>query len=242
MTTLIESATAAGTAGLERLQTAAENPIVREYGLTDYVRVWKRMARFAATAGPETREEIWLLRHKPVFTLGQTGTRKHVLSPGDIPIIQTDRGGQVTYHGPGQWVIYPLLDLRRRRMGIRDLVDLIETAVIAALAEAGIAAAIRPGAPGVYVDDAKIAALGLRIRRGWSYHGLSLNVDMNLSPFRAINPCGYRGLKVVQVADLIGRRSGLMKYMGNLLIESILLQLERYPAGVARLAGEAVHV
>ncbi len=204
-------------------------PIMRDFGLVDYAPVWKRMARFAATAGPETREEIWLLSHKPVFTLGQTAKQEHLLAPGAIPVIQTDRGGQVTYHGPGQLVVYPLLDLRRRGMGIRQLVGLIETALIEALAKAGIAASTHPGAPGVYVGEAKIAALGLRIRRGWSYHGLSLNVDMDLAPFNLINPCGFRGLEVTQVADLLGGETGLMERMKSLLTEAGLRQLKRFP-------------
>lgn len=218
-------------------------PIVRDFGLVDYVPVWKRMARFAATAGPETREEIWLLSHKPVFTLGQAAKREHLLAPGAVPVIQTDRGGQVTYHGPGQLVIYPLLDLRRRGMGIRQLVDLIETALIEALAEVGISAATRPGAPGVFVGQAKIAALGLRIRRGWSYHGLSLNVDMDLAPFSSINPCGFRGLEVTRVADLVGGEIGLMDRMKTLLTEASMRQLERFPLRQERATkGEAAHV
>lgn len=219
-----------------------QEPIVRDFGLVDYVPVWKRMARFAATSSPETREEIWLLSHKPVFTLGQAAKQEHLLAPGAIPVIQTDRGGQVTYHGPGQLVVYPLLDLRRRGMGIRQLVDLIETALIEALAKAGISAATRPGAPGVFVGEAKIAALGLRIRRGWSYHGLSLNVDMDLAPFGSINPCGFRGLEVTQVADLAGGEIGLMDGMKTLLTEASLRQLRRFPPRRGRaLKGEAAH-
>ena len=202
--------------------------IVRDFGLVGHVPVWKRMARFAATAGPETREEIWLLSHEPVFTLGQAGKQEHLLAPGAIPVIQTDRGGQVTYHGPGQLVVYPLLDLRSRGMGIRQLIDLLETALVEALAKTGIAATTRPGAPGVYVGEAKIAALGLRIRRGWSYHGLSLNVDMDLAPFSLINPCGFRGLEVTQVADLAGAETGLMDRMKSLLMEAILHRLEQF--------------
>ena len=217
-------------------------PIVRDFGLVDYVPVWKRMARFAATAGPDTREEIWLLSHKPVFTLGQAAKQEHLLDPGAVPVIQTDRGGQVTYHGPGQLVVYPLLDLRRRGMGIRQLVDLIEAALIEALAEAGIIAATRPGAPGVFVAEAKIAALGLRIRRGWSYHGLSLNVDMDLAPFSLINPCGFRGLEVTQVANLAGGEIGLMDRMKTLLTEASLHQLKRFPPRQGRaVKGEAAH-
>ncbi len=204
-------------------------PILREYGLTDYTAVWRRMARFAAEAGPQTPEEIWLLSHRSVFTLGQSGKAEHVLSPGDIPVVRTDRGGQVTFHGPGQWVLYPLLDLRRRGLGVKRLVSLLENAVIETLARFGIAARIRAGAPGVYVGEAKIAALGLRIRRGWSYHGLSLNVDMDLGPFRAINPCGFKGLPVTQIADLLGPRPGLMENTAELLMDNLLAQLDRFP-------------
>ena len=216
-------------------------PIVRELGLTDYIPVWRRMARFAAAAGPETGEEIWLLSHQPVFTLGQAAKPEHLLSPGEIPVIQTDRGGQVTYHGPGQLVVYPLLNLRRREMGIRDLVNLIEMAVIDSLAEAGISASRSRGAPGVYVEGAKIAALGLRIKRGWSYHGLSLNVDMDLTPFKAINPCGYEGLQVVQVADLAGPRPGLMQTMAESLTEHLLSHLNQFPLRQGRRGREAIH-
>lgn len=216
------------------------DPIVRDFGLVDHVPVWKRMARFAATAGPETREEIWLLSHRPVFTLGQAGKREHLLAPAAIPVIQTDRGGQVTYHGPGQLVVYPLLDLRGRGMGIRQLVDLLETALIEALAETGIDAATRPGAPGVYVGEAKIAALGLRVRRGWSYHGLSLNVDMDLAPFGSINPCGFQGLEVTQVADQTGAEFGLMDRMKTLLTEAILHRLEPFASRRGRLVAEEV--
>ena len=216
-------------------------PVARDFGLVDYVPAWKRMARFAATAGPETREEIWLLSHTPVFTLGQSGRREHLLAPGDIPVVQTDRGGQVTFHGPGQLIVYPLLDLRRRGIGIRQLVDLIETALIEALGRVGITAETRPGAPGVFVGAAKIAALGLRIRRGWSYHGLSLNVNMDLRPFSAIDPCGYRGLEVTQVANLIDEEIGSMDRMKGLLTETILRQLERFPLRDRHPAREAAH-
>ncbi len=216
-------------------------PVARDFGLVDYVPAWKRMARFAATAGPETREEIWLLSHTPVFTLGQSGRREHLLAPGDIPVVQTDRGGQVTFHGPGQLVVYPLLDLRRRGIGIRQLVDLIETALIEALGRVGITAETRPGAPGVFVGAAKIAALGLRIRRGWSYHGLSLNVNMDLRPFSAIDPCGFRGLEVTQVANLIDEEIGSMDRMKGLLTEAILRQLERFLLRDRHPAREAAH-
>lgn len=148
-------------------------------------------------------DEIWALQHHPVYTQGQAGRVEHVLAPGDIPVVAADRGGQVTYHGPGQLVFYPLVQLRRRGLDVRQLVSALEASVIAWLAELGIAAATRPRAPGVYVDDAKIASLGLRIRRGRSYHGVAVNVAMDLAPFARINPCGYAGLRMTQVADLL---------------------------------------
>ncbi len=154
---------------------------------------------------------MWLLSHKPVFTLGQAGRREHLLDPGSIPVVQTDRGGQVTYHGPGQLVIYLLLDLRRRGMGVRNLVDVIESAIVEYLQDEGITGTTRSEAPGVYIDNAKIASLGLRIRKGRSYHGLSLNVDMDLEPFQRINPCGYQGLQVTQLADLVPVPDRLMQ-------------------------------
>lgn len=210
-------------------QTAAV-PVVREFGALAYRPVWRRMARFAAEATPETREELWLLSHHPVFTLGQAGKREHLLAAGGIPVIETDRGGQVTYHGPGQLVAYPLWNLRRRGMGARDLVGLLESAVIDTLAGFGIDAATRPGAPGVFAGEAKIAALGLRIKRGWSYHGLSLNVDMDLAPFQRINPCGCRGLQVARIADFTGPRPELMRSAADALQSKLLRRLlDRFP-------------
>jgi lipoyl(octanoyl) transferase len=161
------------------------------------------MRDFTAGRNPATPDQLWLLEHRPVFTLGQAGRREHLLDPGAIPVIQTDRGGQVTYHGPGQLIAYLLFDLRRGRIGVKRLVHLLEQSVIDLLTARGIQAAARPDAPGVYVDGAKIASLGLRVRQGCSYHGLSLNVDMDLEPFRRINPCGYPGLTVTQLADLV---------------------------------------
>jgi len=161
------------------------------------------MRAFTAGRGPETTDELWLLEHPAVFTLGQAGRDEHVLAPGDIPVIRVDRGGQVTYHGPGQPIAYLMLDLRRAGIGVKRLVHLLEQAVIDLLAELGISAAARPDAPGVYVDGAKIAALGLRVSRGASYHGLALNLDMNLEPFSRINPCGYAGLAVTRIVDLV---------------------------------------
>lgn len=182
---------------------ADDRPVlVRRLGRQAYEPVWRAMQRFTDTRGPDTPDEIWWVEHEPVFTLGQAGRVEHVLAPGDIPVIPVDRGGQVTYHGPGQIVGYPLIDLRRARIGVRELVDAIEDAVIDTLAALDIAGARRSGAPGVYVGDAKIMALGLRVRRGCAFHGLAFNVAMDLSPFARINPCGYAGLAVTQVSDL----------------------------------------
>jgi lipoyl(octanoyl) transferase len=175
-------------------------------GLSDYGATWVEMRALTDGRTQDTPDEIWLLQHPPVFTLGQAGRPEHLLDPGEIPVVRTDRGGQVTYHGPGQIVAYVLADLRRAGLGVKALVHLLEGAAIAVLAGYGIEAQARGDAPGVYVGGAKIAALGLRVRRGCSYHGLALNVDMDLTPFQRINPCGYPGLAVTQVADLGGPR------------------------------------
>jgi lipoyl(octanoyl) transferase len=176
--------------------------LVRKLGRQPYEPVWRAMQAFTDARGPDTPDELWVLEHDPVFTLGQAGKWEHVLMPGDIPVVRVDRGGQVTYHGPGQIVMYPLFDLRRLKIGIRELVQRIEQAIIDTLEHWHISAARRAGAPGVYVGEAKIAALGLRVRRGCSFHGLAFNVDMDLEPFQRINPCGYRGLVVTQMLDL----------------------------------------
>ncbi|MDD4882159.1 MAG: lipoyl(octanoyl) transferase LipB [Gallionellaceae bacterium] len=176
-------------------------PVIRRLGRVEYEPTWRAMQAFTASRTPDTPDEVWLLEHPPVFTLGQAGKREHVLADVGIPIVAIDRGGQVTYHGPGQVVVYLLLDLRRRGYGVKELVNRLEQAVIDLLAGQGVAAARRQGAPGVYVGDAKIAALGLRIRNGCSYHGLALNVAMDLAPYQAINPCGYAGLAVTQTSD-----------------------------------------
>ena len=176
---------------------------VRCRGLADYTATWREMQDFTDTRTAESADELWLLQHPPVFTLGRNGKTEHLLHhTGDIPVIHVDRGGQVTYHGPGQLVAYPLLDLKRRRLGIQSLVRILEQSVINLLADYSIRAGRRDKAPGVYVDGRKIAALGLRVRRGCCYHGLSLNVDMDLSPFSMINPCGFADLEVTQLADL----------------------------------------
>jgi lipoyl(octanoyl) transferase len=178
-------------------------PLIRWLGRLAYEPTWRAMQQFTEVRGPETPDEIWLLEHEPVFTLGMNADSSHVLAAGDIPVIQIDRGGQVTYHGPGQLVIYPLIDVRRSGLGVRSLVTALERAVIDYAAGLGIKAECRADAPGVYVDGRKLASVGLRIRRGGSYHGLALNVDMDLAPFGRINPCGYAGLQMTQLAALV---------------------------------------
>jgi lipoyl(octanoyl) transferase len=180
-----------------------QSPIVRRLGLAAYVDTWEAMKAFTASRGPETPDELWLLEHPPVYTYGVAGRSEHLpRADNGIPVIKIDRGGQVTWHGPGQLVLYALLDLRRRRLTVRELVGLLEQAVIDLLAESVVCGERRTSAPGVYVAGAKIAALGLRVSRGCSYHGLSLNVDNDLAPFRAIDPCGYPGLEVTRMLDL----------------------------------------
>ena len=176
--------------------------VIKRLGCVDYGPTFQAMQDFTATRTPDTADELWIVEHPPVYTLGQAGKPDHILRDIGIPLVKIDRGGQVTYHGPGQVVIYILLDLARLKIKVRELVTAIEQAVIDLLASQGITAERRDGAPGVYVGKAKIAALGLRIRNGCSYHGVSLNVDMDLSPFAAINPCGYAGLEVIQTKDL----------------------------------------
>ena len=178
-----------------------------DLGLQPYEQVWAAMTEFTNTRTQDSLDQLWLVEHPPVFTQGQAGKAEHLLVPGDIPVVQSDRGGQVTYHGPGQLVAYPLLDLRRLKMGVRDLVTALEQAIIATLAHYQIDAFSKPDAPGVYVDTNgrvdKIASLGLRVRRGCSFHGLALNVAMDLSPFLRINPCGYQGLAMTQMRSLM---------------------------------------
>ncbi len=180
------------------------------------------MQRFTDARDEDTVDEIWLVEHEPVFTLGQAGKPEHVLMPGDIPVVQVDRGGQVTYHGPGQIVAYPLFDLKRMKVGVRDYVCRIEQSMIDTMAEWNIVAERRDGAPGVYVAGAKIGALGIRVRRGCSFHGLAFNIAMDLEPFRRINPCGYQGLEVVALADL-GGPSG-MDAVKPVLLEKMAAQ------------------
>jgi lipoyl(octanoyl) transferase len=188
----------------------------RELGQVDYEPTWHAMQRFTDARDPTTPDEIWLLEHAPVFTQGQAGKAEHVLFPGDIPVVQVDRGGQVTYHGPGQLVVYLLLDVRRSSVGVRELVSRMERSLIELLASYGVSAAAKPDAPGVYVDGAKIASLGLRIRNGRSFHGLALNVDMDLQPFSRINPCGYAGMAMTQLADQLGEPVALAEVSARL--------------------------
>ena len=185
-------------------ETTAGNCVVRDLGRRAYEPVWRAMQSLTDARDEGTPDELWLVEHDPVFTLGQAGKPEHVLLPGDIPVLHVDRGGQVTYHGPGQLVAYPLLDLRRLRIGVRDYVCRIEQAVIDTLADWNIEGRRRDGAPGVYVDGAKVAALGIRVRRGCTFHGLAFNIGMDLEPFSRINPCGFAGLEVVAMRDLGG--------------------------------------
>jgi lipoyl(octanoyl) transferase len=177
-------------------------PILRHLGRVDYPTAWRRMQQFTEQRTPQTADELWLLEHPAVFTLGMAGRREHLLAPGDIPVLHTDRGGQVTYHGPGQLIVYALIDLRRAGLGVRDLVSALEQSVIRYATGLGLDAAARREAPGVYLAGAKLASVGIRIRRGASYHGLALNVNMDLEPFQRINPCGYPGLAMTQLADI----------------------------------------
>ena len=179
----------------------SDSPLIRHLGLAPYEPTWRAMQRFTDERGSSTPDEIWFVEHPPVFTLGLNASREHLLRPGDIPVVQIDRGGQVTYHGPGQLLVYPLINLRRRRLNVRELVTALENAVIAYVAELGVAATGSRAAPGVYVGGAKLASVGLRIRRGASYHGLALNVSLDLQPFERINVCGHRGLAVTRLAD-----------------------------------------
>ncbi len=176
-------------------------PLIRRLGLAAYEPTWRAMQRFTDERDAATPDEIWFVEHPPVFTLGLNASREHLLSPGDIPVVQIDRGGQVTYHGPGQLVIYPLVDLRRLRIGVHALVMALENSIIGYLAGFGIGACGSRAAPGVYVDGAKLASIGLRIRRGASYHGMALNVSLDLEPFGRINVCGHRGLAVTRLSD-----------------------------------------
>lgn len=202
----------------------ADRPwLVRELGRQAYEPVWRAMQKFTDARGPDTPDELWLVEHEPVFTLGQAGKPEHVLAAGDIPVLQVDRGGQVTYHGPGQLVAYPMVDLRRLGIGVRELVCRIEAAVIDVLAGFNVHGERREGAPGIYVDGRKVMALGLRVRRGCSFHGLAFNIAMDLEPFRRINPCGFRGLEVTSMLELGG--PGELAAVRPLLVEALSRRL-----------------
>ena len=214
-------------------QAAPPAARVHDLGRQAYGPVWRAMQRFTDARDAGTPDELWLVEHEPVFTLGQAGKPEHVLAPGDIPVLQVDRGGQVTYHGPGQIVLYPLLDLRRLGLGVRDYVCRIEQAIIDTLDEWNIGGQRREGAPGVYVGGAKVAALGIRVRRGCSFHGLSFNIGMDLEPFHRINPCGYQGLQVTSLRDLGGPAS--MDAVKPVLLEQVARQF-----GLALEAGQGL--
>lgn len=198
---------------------------MRWLGEANYAGTLDAMRSFTDERATNTPDELWFLQHPRVFTQGIAGRAEHVLAPGDIPVIQVDRGGQVTYHGPGQWVVYLLLDLRRLGLGVRKLVDAIERAIVITLAEFGIESAPKADAPGVYVDGRKIAALGLRVRRGCSYHGLSLNVATDLEPFGRINPCGYSGLEVTSIQALLGDKCPSMDEVAQQLLKALRVEL-----------------
>lgn len=200
-------------------------PLVRDIGFRPLPEVWAEMQALTAERTPETRDEIWLVEHPPVYTLGLRADRSHLLAPGDVPVVQIDRGGQVTYHGPGQLVAYVLLDLPRLGFHARSLVQALESAVIDTVAGFGIAAVARRDAPGVYVDGAKLAAIGLRVKRHCSYHGLAVNVAMDLAPFAGINPCGYEGLAVTQTSEL-GGPSTLQEFR-EAFVPNLLARLAR---------------
>lgn len=182
---------------------------IRHLGMQDYESIWHAMQDYTDTRDSNSHDELWIVEHSPVFTQGQAGKSEHVLNPGDIPVIQVDRGGQVTYHGPGQLVVYPLIDIKRNKIGVRQLVNHIEQCIVDMLAQYDIEAYAKADAPGVYVNERKVASLGLRIRKGCSFHGLALNVDMDLAPFQRINPCGYAGLEMVQCKALGGPQTVL---------------------------------
>jgi lipoyl(octanoyl) transferase len=201
----------------------ADTLILRSLGQVPYDISWQQMQGFTNSRDNQTPDEIWLLEHAPVFTQGQAGKAEHVLNAGVIPVVQADRGGQVTYHGPGQLVVYLLLNLRRKSLGVRDLVDLMEQSVVELLGEYGIEAYPKPDAPGVYVGEAKICSLGLRVRRGCSFHGLALNLDMDMEPFLRINPCGYAGMAMTQLSSLVPGldSAAAVSRMGDILINKI---------------------
>jgi len=207
--------------------------VIRQLGRQPYEPIFEAMKRFTDERGEATLDEIWLVEHDAVFTQGQAGKAEHILMPGDIPVVQVDRGGQVTYHGPGQQVIYLLLNIKRRKLGVRHLVTAMEEAVVGLLAKYGVKAYPKPDAPGVYVDERKVCSLGLRIRNGCSFHGLALNVNMDLSPFQRINPCGYAGMEMIDTARLNGPTT--LETAGNelthLLLEALSIAEPTYKEG-----------
>ncbi|MBU2971270.1 lipoyl(octanoyl) transferase LipB [Pseudoalteromonas sp. C2R02] len=199
--------------------------IIRQLNRRGYESVLHAMQDFTDTRNDDTPDEIWLVEHDPVFTQGQAGKEEHLLMPGDIPVVKVDRGGQVTYHGPGQQVLYVMFNLRRLKIGVRELVTWLEEAIVETLVQYGIKAYAKPDAPGVYVDDSKIASLGLRVRKGCSFHGLALNIDMDLTPFLRINPCGYAGMTMIQSKDLSGPQN--LEEAANGLVKSLLNKLQQ---------------
>ncbi len=223
------------------MSTTDRQLIVRELGEQPYEPVWHAMQAFTASRDATTPDEIWCLSHLPVYTQGQAGKPEHLINTDRIPVVQIDRGGQVTYHGPGQLLVYLLIDIRRAEIGVRQLVSLMEDAIIATLGELGIEAGLLDRAPGVYVNGAKIASLGLRIRRGCSYHGLALNLDMDLSPFLGINPCGYEGMAVTQLRDLLPGEPVSMGRVRRMLLQRLITKLpgshdvlhsDQWPTGI----------
>jgi lipoyl(octanoyl) transferase len=223
MMTLADDVTADSIAERSSQRSDLAPPLVRDLGLHAYEAVWREMQAFTAARAPHTADEIWLLQSTPVYTLGAATRPEHLPTASPIPQLKVDRGGQVTYHGPGQLIAFLLLDLRRLGIGVRPLVRRMENAVTGLLGEFGVAATGRPAMPGVYVNDAKIAALGLRVRNGCCYHGLALNVDLDLAPFAAIDPCGYPGLAVTQTQDL-GIPAGIAE-LGPRLAQHLIRQL-----------------
>ena len=211
---------------------------IRDLGRTDYEPIWRAMQAFTESRTEETGDEIWFTQHEPVFTLGLNASREHLLAPGDIPVVQIDRGGQVTYHGPGQLMIYPLIDLRRAGIGVRPLVTALEQSVVDLAADYGIDAASRCDAPGVYVDGVKLASVGLRIRRGASYHGMALNVDVDLEPFSRINPCGFSNLDVTDLTRLGAERD--LDSVRSKLLPHFLRHLGMPDADVLEAGGDQV--
>ena len=217
----------------QSIASDANGVIVRQLGRQPYEPIFEAMKRFTDERDQNTQDEIWLVEHDAVFTQGQAGKAEHILMPGDIPVVQVDRGGQVTYHGPGQHVIYLMLNIKRRKLGVRHLVTAMEEAVVGLLEKYGVTAYPKPDAPGVYVDEKKVCSLGLRIRNGCSFHGLALNVNMDLSPFQRINPCGYAGMEMIDTARLNGPTT--LETAGNelthLLLEALSIAQPTYKEG-----------